>query len=152
MPSSGIAKANWLSFPLKSQADWTTWFSTMRQQAKTWHIWEYIDPDLPDEEISQPPTVPSLLMPSSIRSTTKSIIDLKGDEITQYSMIVREYDRLNEISRIYERSMDRMRQGIRNSVSNDYKRLINSLTVRETILTLRRMFAPTDTSRRRQIA
>jgi len=45
-----------------------------------------------------------------------------------------------------------MKQGIRNSVSSDNKRLIVSQSLRDIILMFRSMYAPTDSSRKRQVS
>jgi hypothetical protein len=147
-----MAEPNWLPFSLKSPDDWIHWYAAVRDQARTWGIWDYIDPERPDTALRTPPTEPPFPSPARIRPTALDILDLSDQEVSRYTVLTRDYDRQIDRYRHYQKAVDRMKQGIRSSVSSDNKRLIVSQSLRDVILMFRRMYAPTDSSRKRQVS
>ena len=141
-------EANWLVFHLKTSADWIQWYAAVKDQAVTWGLWDYINPEVLVESLRKPP-----LEPDYPEIDLADLPNLAGEALTRYNLISREYDRQLNRFRHYQKGVDRLKQGIRNSVSTDNKRLILSQSnLRDVIDMFRLMYAPTNSSRKRQIS
>ena len=44
-------EANWLVFHLKTSADWIQWYAAVKDQAVTWGLWDYINPEVAVESL-----------------------------------------------------------------------------------------------------
>ncbi|KAH9806623.1 hypothetical protein DFH28DRAFT_941286, partial [Melampsora americana] len=144
-----MSETNWLVFQLRTSADWIQWYAAVKDQAITWGLWAYINPEVAVEYLRQPPQEPEY--PTA--SLLGDLPNLAGDALTRYNLILRDYDRQLDRFRHYQKSIDRLKQGIRNSVSTDNKRLILSQSsLRDVINMFRLMYAPTNSSRKRQVS
>ncbi len=98
------------------------------------------------EYLRQPPEEPEY--PTA--SLLGDLPNLAGDALTRYNLILRDYNRQLDRFRHYQKSINRIKQGIRNSVSTDNKRLILSQSsLRDVINMFRLMYTPTNLSRKR---
>ena len=117
-----------------------------------WNVWQYIDPQASFLLLAQPPVPPTCPTYTDIKPDARHIMQLESHELTAYNMLTREYDRQLAAYEKYQKAIDKLSQGIRRSISSDNQRLIITQSLRDGILTLQRIFAPTDSSRMRQIA
>jgi hypothetical protein len=102
--------------------------------------------------VTPPPIRPLEPTPSMIKPAAQSIIVLTNDELSKYTTMSRDYDRSIGTYRLYQRFMERIKHSIRESVSSDTKRIMTGKSVRDTIILLKRMYSPSDSSRKRLIS
>ncbi|KAJ5543278.1 hypothetical protein N7535_005706 [Penicillium sp. DV-2018c] len=74
-----MAEHNWLNLTLKTRADWTPWYDTVKSQAMEWEIWQYINPEVPETALSPLPTKPETPTVSRLREDAKTVLDLSNN-------------------------------------------------------------------------
>ena len=131
-----MSEPNWLHFSLKTPDDWIPWYAIVKDQAITWGIWDYINPEVSLIALKDTPVELPFLIASRINLAIVDITELDDRELARYNALTRDYDRQIERLRHYQKATDKMKQGIRNSLSRDNQRLIISLSLRDVLRTL----------------
>ncbi|KAJ5562541.1 hypothetical protein N7535_003010 [Penicillium sp. DV-2018c] len=78
------------------------WYSTVKNQAIQWEIWEYIDPEVPEAFLSVPPTKPEKPTVSRHREDASTVLDLSNNELTSYIAWARDYEIQSQTFREYQ--------------------------------------------------
>ncbi|KAJ5124631.1 uncharacterized protein N7515_008456 [Penicillium bovifimosum] len=149
---SAMSELNWLNIPLKWKQDWIPWYTTVKDQATVWDLWEYIDPETPEASLPNIPVKPKIPSVSEITSEAVSVLDLTEKELARYTALTREYDRQNDRFKEYRKNTDKLKQGIRHSVTSEHKRLIVAQPLRTTLQVLKSTYEPNDEERKVQVA
>ena len=70
---------------LISSRDWDDWFSVAKSTDLGLKIWDYMNPDNLEEPLL--PTEPPESTASQVKADATTVIDLKGDELSQYDYL-----------------------------------------------------------------
>ena len=65
---------------LTSPRDWDDWFPIAKAYGLALEIWDYVNPDNPEERVL--PTEPPEPAVSQVKADATTVIDLRGDELT----------------------------------------------------------------------
>jgi len=69
---------------LTSSRDWDSWLPVAKAYSLTLKVWDYMNPDMKESLL---PTESSRSTVSQVKADTTTIVDLKEDELTQYSYL-----------------------------------------------------------------
>ena len=86
---------------LSKSSDWESWYYVVSTAAKTHHIWEYINPDLPTEPAQ--PTLPVKPTASDVNPEVQSVTLLNDRERDAYKFLLADYkEKKEDITKIIE--------------------------------------------------
>jgi hypothetical protein len=128
---------------LSNSSDWESWYYVVNTTAKTYHIWEFINPDLPTEPPR--PTLPVKPAASNVNPEVKSVTLLNDRERDAYKFLLADYKEKKEDMTIIIAAFDALYRQIVTSVSSENHVYIKDKTsIYEMLRELRSRFAPKD--------
>jgi hypothetical protein len=133
---------------LNGPGDWRLWFAVVRTAAKEHDIWEYIDPEVEETEITEP----SYPTPQSVNNTKTLFSQLSEDEKADYQRLTTIYNRETTRYDRRRRGLAAMMAEIQRTVSKSYQEyILEEDTPRGMILALKTRLAPTDERREEEL-
>ncbi|KAJ5292148.1 hypothetical protein N7478_001399 [Penicillium angulare] len=138
---------------LRSEAQWRVWIGHIRSAANSEGVWDYIDPEKPDDEILEIPAARSEPeVPRDNRGRPKELEDLSEDEIRLWDLKVRIYERSESKRTKLLKTMTRLNSLITRLLATEHRYLIvDEDSPREKLLKLAEMFCPKPESRQQEL-
>jgi hypothetical protein len=128
---------------LSKSSDWESWYYIITTAAKTHHIREYINPDLPSEPLQ--PTLPVKPTASDVNPAVQSVTLLSDQERDAYKFLLVDYKEKKEDIVIIIAACDALHRQIVTSVSSEnYVYIKDKTTVYGMLRKLRSRLAPKD--------
>ena len=136
---------------LTGTADWDSWYTVIKGVAEGKLIWEYIDPETPQE------LRPTLIQPvkpvlADVNADAQAYTDLNITERDAYKFLTQEYKSENDEYKILNTAIAGYKADILRSLSPSILSYIqNCKGTYDTLVKLRTQFAPTDKTREQMV-
>ncbi|KAJ5340118.1 hypothetical protein N7541_009242 [Penicillium brevicompactum] len=137
---------------LRSEGQWRVWIGHIRSAAISEDVWDYLNPDLPEESVRQVPEAAQEPQPSSIREDVEDEFELTEKEFTQWTRRIQAYDR-RETQRVrLLKVMARMNSLITRSLATEYHYLtVDEVSPHQKLVRLAREFKPKPETRTEEL-
>ncbi|KAJ5291540.1 hypothetical protein N7478_000791 [Penicillium angulare] len=137
---------------LRSEGQWRVWIGHMRSAALAEDVWNYLNPDLPEEKVRQVPEAAEEPKPSTIREDVEDEFDLTEKEYTQWTRRIQAHDR-REAQRVrLLKVMARMNSLITRSLASEYHYLtVDEVSPYQKLVRLAREFKPKPETRTEEL-
>lgn len=139
---------------LRSEAQWRVWIGYIESAATAEEVWEYMDPDLPDEKVSKPPVDSRKTFPQAneVKEGAATASDLDEAEYLKYTRMVSLFEKERAFNNSIKKSIARINSRITDCVSSEFHHILTGKkTPREKLVRLAQQFKPKGDTRRQDL-
>lgn len=138
---------------LRSEAQWRVWIGHIMSAAIAEDIWDYLNPEKPDDEVLHVPEAQKEpFLPRDSRQRERDIMDLDDAEIKRYTLTVQAYDRRDQRRQRLLKAMSRLNSLITRSLATEHHYLIvGEDSPRKKLMKLSETFKPKPQNHQQQL-
>lgn len=138
---------------LDKQSDWHSWLFVRKDSAIALDVWKYMDPSVKKEDVPAEPTEPTPPALASYKQGATSLAHLEKDDRDTYRWEYEEYKEKLAKYEKHKKSLTTMNSEIGKTVAKRHLFLLKDETTPYDRMTkLKLHFAPTDSTRKREVA
>ncbi|KAJ5900417.1 uncharacterized protein N7473_004487 [Penicillium subrubescens] len=137
---------------LRSKPQWRVWIDYIKSAAVSEGVWQYMDPDLSDDEVKTLPNIEDPPTPEMVNPDVSDIAELTDEEYKRFNRYTTQWTLHRPIWKEAWKGLNRLNDKITSSVATEHhSRLVGCRTPREKLLKLKENFAPEEDTRREEL-